>query len=104
MRKTIAGLMIGVLALGSAAGAVAATAVPFEPVKSAEFGQINNRAVLGLTAAQAEECTPDSAGNGCPPGGEEGGFLNGNALPVIAGIGVVAIGVAVAAGGGSSSP
>ncbi|MBA4008157.1 MAG: hypothetical protein C0486_05175 [Erythrobacter sp.] len=104
MRKTIAGLMIGVLSLGSAAGAVAATAVPFAPVKPAEFGQLNNRAVLGLAVAQAEDCTPDSAGNGCPAGGEEGGFLGGNALPVIAGVGVVGVAIAVAAGGGSSSP
>jgi hypothetical protein len=107
MRKAIAGLLVGCVALCGAAGAVAATSVPFQPVEPAQFGQLNNRAVLGLAAAAQEECTPDSAGNGCPPGGEDGGFLDGAGLPVVAGIGIVAIGAAVAGGGGgggSSSP
>lgn len=104
MRKTIAGLIIGVLAFSTAGGALAAAAVPFVPVEPAKFGQINNRAVLGLAAAQAEPCTPDSNGNGCPAGGEEGGFLDGNGLLVVAGVGAVAIGVAVAGGDSPSSP
>lgn len=104
MRKAIAGLMIGIFAIGSAAGAVAAVAVPLPQAEPAQFGQLNNRAVLGLAAAQAEPCTPDSNGNGCPAGAEEGGFLGGNALPVVAGLGVIVVGVAVAAGGSPSSP
>ena len=103
MRKAVAGLLIGCVALCGAAGAVAATSAPFKPVEPAQIGQMNNRAVLGLAAAADEECKPDSAGQGCPPGGEEGGFLDGAGLPIVAGVGVVAIGVAVA-GGGSSSP
>lgn len=104
MRKAIAGLLVGCVALCGAAGAVAATSAPFKPVQPAQFGQMNNRAVLGLATAAAQECTPDSAGNGCPAGGEEGGFFDGAGLPIVAGVGAVAIGVAVAGGGGSSSP
>jgi hypothetical protein len=103
MRKTIAGLMIGVLAISTAGGAMAAAAVPFVPVEPVQFGQLNNRAVLGLAAAQTEPCTPDSNGNGCALGGEEGGFSGSNAALVVAGVGVVAIGIAVASGGGSGS-
>lgn len=104
MRKAVTGLMIGVLAIGSAAGAMAAVAVPLAQVEPSQFGQLNNRAVLGLAAVQAENCTPDSNGNGCPAGGEEGGFFDNNGLLVIAGVGAVGIGVAVAAGGSPSSP
>lgn len=104
MRKAIAGILIGCVALSGAAGAVAATSVPMAPVKPVSFGELNNRAVLGLAAAQAAECTPDSAGNGCPVGGEEGGFLNGNGLLVVAGLGAAAVGVALASGGSPSSP
>lgn len=103
MRKAVAGLMIGLFAIGSAAGAMAAVTVPLSQVEPAQFGHLNNRAVLGLVAAQAD-CTPDSNGNGCPAGGEEGGFFDGNGLIVIAGVGAVGIGVAVASGGGPSSP
>lgn len=90
MRKIIAGLMIGVLALGSAAGAVAATAVPFSPLKPVEFGQLNNRAVLGLAAAQDGD-----EGEGTGTGGN-------STLPVIIGVSTAAavgIGIAVASGG-----
>lgn len=102
MRKTIAGLMIGVLAISTAGGAMAAAAVPFVPVEPVQFGQLNNLAVLGFAAAQGEPCTPDSNGNGCAPGGEGGG--SGVSTPlVVGGIGVIAIGIAVASGGGSDS-
>lgn len=104
MRKSIAALMIGAFAVSSAVGAMAAVAVPLPPVGPTEFGQLNNRAVLGLAAAQTADCTPDSNGNGCPTGGEEGGFLDGNALPVVAGIGAVVAGIAIASGGSSDTP
>lgn len=102
MRKAIAGLLLGAVALGLAANAVAATAVPVTPAKPAEFGRINNRAVLGLAAAQETECTPDANGKGCEPGEVEGGG-GGNALPIVAGLGALGVIVGVAAGGGSGS-
>lgn len=104
MRKAIAGLLIGCVALSGAASAIAATSANFTPVQPVAFGEANNRAVLGLAAAQGEACTPNSAGEGCAPGGEEGGFLDGNGLLVVGGLGAVGVAVAVAAGGGSSSP
>lgn len=101
MRKAIAGLLLGAVALGAAVNAVAATALPTAPGKPVAFGQLNNRAVLGLAAAQEKECTPDAAGKGCEPGGEDGGGGGGgNALPIVLGIGAVAGIVGVAAGGG----
>lgn len=103
MRKAIAGILIGCVALSGAAGAFAASSAPFTPVQPAAFGELNNRAVLGLAAAQGETCTPDSAGNGCAPGNEGGGFLDGNGLLLVAGVGAVAIGAAVAGGGGGGS-
>lgn len=103
MRKSIAGLMIGAFAVSSAVGAMAAVSVPLAPVETTQFGQLNNRAVLGLAAAQAPACTPDSNGEGCPAGSEEGGFLDGNALPVVAGVGAVVAGIVLASGGGGGS-
>lgn len=98
MRRIIAGLMLGSVVMGSAAGAAVVNSARLAPMQPAEFGQINNRAVLGLAASQGDQCTPDSAGKGC----EGLGSLDGNALPVIAGVGAVAIGVAIAAGSGGS--
>ena len=104
MRKAIAGILIGCVALSGAAGAVAATSAPMAPVKPVSFGELNNRAVLGLAATQAADCTPDSAGNGCTAGGEGGSFFGPKGLIVVTGIGAVAVGVALASSGSPSSP
>lgn len=102
MRKAIAGLLLGAVALGGAVNAVAATALPVAPAKPIAFGQLNNRAVLGLAAAQGKECTPDAAGKGCEPGGEDGGGGGGgSALPIVLGVAAAGAIVGVAAGGGS---
>jgi hypothetical protein len=106
MRKAIAGVLLGAVALGCAANAVAATALPRVPAKPVAFGQLNNRAVLGLTAAQQEgECRPDENGNGCGLSEQEVGGGGNSALPIVGG--VVAAGAivgAAASGGSSSSP
>lgn len=106
MRKAMVGLIVGTLVLGQAVVAVAATVKPSAPI-SAVAGRINNRAVLGLMAAQgaADACVPKSAEDkSCKgsQGGDDGngGGGSGGGLPIVlVGVGVVG-GIAAAAGGG----
>lgn len=100
MRKMMAGLLLGGVALSFAAGAVAATSAPFASVKTVGFGQMNNRAVLGLQTVEDDDCARDTAGEGCDPGVDLGG---GNSLPIVIGVGVAVGGVAFAAGSGGGS-
>lgn len=104
MRKAMAALVLGTLVLGQTVSAIAATAKPAAPT-AAVAGRINNRAVLGLTAAQgaADSCVPKSAEDkSCEAGEGNGkGGGGGNGLPVVLGIaGAIGLGVAAGAGGG----
>lgn len=105
MRKTLAALVVGTLVLGQAISAVAATAKPAAPAPAAtKFGQINNRAVLGLVALQGsnETCTPKSPEDKSCEATNNGGLNDGDSttLPVILGAGAAGIAIAAAAGGG----
>ncbi len=102
MRKAMAALVFGTLVLGQTVSAIAATAKPAAPT-AAVAGRINNRAVLGLTAAQgaADTCVPKSAEDKSCETGEGKGGGGGSGLPVVLGIaGAVGLGIAAGAGGG----
>lgn len=101
MRKAMAALMLGTFVLGQSVVASAAAANPKAPV-SAVAGRINNRAVLGVAAAQgaSDVCVPaDANDRHCDVDPNNRTTPSGNVLPIVAvGIGV-AVAVGVAAGG-----
>jgi hypothetical protein len=108
MRKVMAALVLGSLALGQSAVAAAPVV---KPVSAAAVGTVNNRAVLGLVAMQGasnEVCRPKDAqdkscertgnGNNGNNGNGGGGGMGGGGLVI--GLLAVVGGIAAAAGGG----